>query len=88
MEYLFIQRPGDREKIMEHFERFNKCSKQELVQHYNKLVEIGIVGVHAQAVMIVGLYQAFIFIFGKSPISIEENSIISLTSKIKLVGYN
>jgi hypothetical protein len=29
---------------------------------------------------------SFITIFGKSPISIEENAIISLTDKIELIG--
>ena len=86
MEYLFIQRPGDREKIMELLGNYKKKSKQELVSYYNSSVTTGIVGVHAQAQMLVALHNAFGAIFGKSPIKIEENSIISLTDKIELIG--
>jgi hypothetical protein len=86
MEYLFIQRPGDREKIMGFLGNFKKNSKQELVTHYNSSVTTGIIGVHAQAQMLVALNNAFGATFGKSPIKIEENSIISLTGKIELIG--
>lgn len=86
MEYLFIQRPGDKEKIMELLIEFKQCSKQELVARYNRTVEVGIVGVHAQAQMLVALYNAFKTAFGKSPIKVEENSIISLTGTIVLIG--
>ena len=86
MEYLFIQRPDDREKIMEFLGNFKKNSKQELVTHYNSSVKTGIVGVHAQAQMLVALNNAFGATFGKSPIKIEENIIISLTGKIELIG--
>jgi hypothetical protein len=86
MEYLFIQRPDDREKIMEFLGNFKKNSKQELVTHYNSSVTTGIVGVHAQAQMLVALNNAFEATFGKSPIKIENNIIISLTEKIELIG--
>lgn len=86
MEYLFIQRSGDREKIMESLIEFKLCSKQDLVSRYNRSVEIGILGVHAQAQMLIALRSAFITAFGKAPINIEENIIISLTEKIELIG--
>lgn len=86
MEYLFIQRPGDREKIIELLKEFKQCSKEELVSRYNRTVEVGIVGVHAQAQMLVALYNAFNTAFGKSPVKVEENIIISLTGKIELNG--
>ena len=86
MEYLFIQRAGDREKIMELLIEFKQCSKEELVSRYNRSVELGIVGVHAQAQMLVALHQAFRIVYGKSPIKIVENTIISLTGKIELIG--
>ena len=88
MEYLFIQRPDDREKIMELLGNFNKNSKQELVTHYNSSVTTGIVGVHAQAQMLVALNQAFRAAFGKSPNNIIDNAIISLTGKIELIAEN
>ena len=86
MEYLFIQRVGDREKIIAQLNEFKTCSKEELVARYNRTVEIGIVGSHAQAQMLVALFNAFKTAFGKSPIKVEENIIISLTGKIELIG--
>ena len=86
MEYLFIQRVGDREKIIAQLNEFKTCSKEELVARYNRTVEIGIVGSHAQAQMIVALHQAFRAGFEKSPIKIVDNAIISLTGKIELIG--
>jgi hypothetical protein len=86
MEHLFIERSGDREKIKELLIEFKLCSKQDIVSRYNRSVEVGILGVHAQGQMLIALRFAFITIFGKSPISIEENAIISLTDKIELIG--
>lgn len=85
MEYLFIQRIGDREKITALLNEFKTCSKEELVARYNRTVEIGIIGAHAQAQMIVALHQAFRSAFVKSPITIVDNTIISLTGKIELI---
>jgi hypothetical protein len=86
MEHLFIQRSGDREKIKELLIEFKLCSKQDLISRYNRSVELGILGVHAQGQMLIALRFAFITTFGKSPINIEENAIISLTDKIELIG--
>lgn len=86
MEHLFIQRSGDRKKIMELLIEFKLFTKQDLVSRYNRSVEVGILGVHAQAKMLIALRSAFITTFGKSPINIEENAIISLTDKIELIG--
>ncbi|MDB9782833.1 hypothetical protein OAB88_06995 [Winogradskyella sp.] len=71
---------------MESLIEFKLCSKQDLVSRYNRSVEIGILGVHAQAQMLIALRSAFITAFGKAPINIEENIIISLTEKIELIG--
>jgi hypothetical protein len=86
MEYLFIQRPGDKEQILELLKEFKLYSKEELVARYNRTVEVGIVGAHAQAQMLVALYNAFKSAFGKSPIKVEDNSIIRLTATIELIG--
>jgi hypothetical protein len=88
MEYVFIQRSGDRERIAEYLEELTQLSKIELVNRYNNAVRIGILGVHAQAQMIVALNLAFTKSFGSSPIKIDKNVIISLTGKIELNGEN
>ena len=88
MEYLFIQREGDKAEIFKLYNEFKLLSKLDLVHRYNTTVAIGIVGAHAQGQMLVALYHAFNFAFGYSPINIEENVIISLTGKIQLNDAN
>jgi hypothetical protein len=88
MEYLFIQREGDKAEIFKLYNEFKLLSKLDLVHRYNTTVAIGIVGAHAQGQMLVALYHAFNFAFGNSSINIEENIIISLTGKIQLDDAN
>lgn len=85
MEYLFINRPGDKPIIMDLIVEFKKKNKEELVARYNRSVEIGIVGSRGQAQILIALNVAFNSIFGKSPIEIENNVLIRLTEKIELV---
>ncbi len=88
MEYLFIQRPGDKEEILELLNNFKEYSKEELIEDYNKAVEIGIVGSRAQAKKLIALNITFKTIFSSSPIKIESNILIRLTDKIELDGNN
>ena len=85
LEYMFIQREGDLEKVKTNVSEFLKYSKSELVDRYNSMVKIGIVGVHEQAIIIVALNIVFKQVFSKSPIQIDENVLVRLTGKIKLV---
>lgn len=86
MEYMLIQKKGDKEIVTEQVKEFLKLSKQELVDRYNRQVEIGIVGVRAQSLMICALGYAFEVKFGKSPVSFIYNMILGLTGKIILKG--
>jgi hypothetical protein len=86
MEYLFIQRTGDREAVLANIQEFEKLSTSQLVDQYNRLVQIGIVGVHAQAQRIVALHIVFNRVFGESPIRVEDNILIKLSSEIELNG--
>lgn len=88
MEYLFIQRPGDKNEILKLLKKFKEYSNEELIKDYNKAVEIGIVGSRAQAQKLIALNISFNIIFRNSPIKIENNILIRLTEKIKLVGNN
>lgn len=88
MEYVFIQRPGDKEEILELLNNFKEYSKEELIEDYNKAVEIGIVGSRAQAQKLIALNITFKTIFSSSPIKIENNILIRLTDKIELDGNN
>ena len=84
LEHLYIQRIGDRERVIEFYENLKKSSKAELVASYNNAVRIGIVGAHAQALHLIALNWSFHDAFQKSPIKIEDNVLISLTGAIEL----
>ena len=88
MEYLFIQRRGDREAIAALIQEFESMTKHQLVEKYNRQVEIGIVGVHAQAQKIVALNIVFNRVFGVSPIEIVDGVLIKISSKIELDDEN
>jgi hypothetical protein len=88
LEYMFIQREGDLEKVKTKVSEFLKYSKSELVDRYNSMVKVGIVGVHEQAITIVALNIVFNKVFSKSPILITDNIIVKLTSAIILKGDN
>lgn len=88
MEYVFIQRQGDKEAVKELIDSFKKLSKIDLIKEYNSEVKIGIVGSHAQAQRIVALNIVFMSIFRKSPIKVEQNLIISLTGMIGLKNHD
>ncbi len=88
MEYLFIQRRGDREAIAALIQEFESMTKQQLVEQYNRQVEIGIVGVHAQAQKIVALNIVFNRVFGVSPIEIVDGVLIKLSKQIVFNGEN
>ena len=83
-EHLYIQRTGDRERVIEFYENLKKSSKAELVASYNNAVRMGMVGVHAQGLLLIALNWSFHDAFQKSPIKIEDNVLISLTGIIDL----
>jgi hypothetical protein len=84
LEHLYIQRTGDRERVIELYENLKKSSKAELVASYNNTVRIGIMGAHAQGLHLIALNRSFLDAFQKSPIKIENNMLISLTGAIEL----
>ena len=88
MEYLFIQRPEDRDQVLAFLSEFNKNSKVELIENYNKAVEIGIIGSRVQAQRLIALNITFNKVFGSSPIQIVNNMIIRLNDKIELTENN
>lgn len=59
MEYLLIPQRGDSETIQAAVEEFSVKSKLELVNYYNKQMEIGIVGVRGQALRLFALAVVF-----------------------------
>ena len=84
MEYLLIQRKGFKELFFNEVEKLQDLSNDQLINRYNKQVEIGIVGSYSQAVFLVVLRKFFLERFNATPILLQDNILISLTSKVKL----
>ena len=88
MEYLFIQRKGDKEAIACLLQEYRELSKLALVTEYNQAQKIGIVGSHSQAQRLVAIHLAFKAVFNSSPIIIEQPLIIRLSGAIAFVNGN
>jgi hypothetical protein len=84
MEYMLLTKANFWTEVENHMIEINKMTDQELVQSYNRKVEIGIVAVYAQAVYLVSFRYVFLERFKKSPIQINDGFILKLTEKIKL----
>ena len=88
MEHIHIQRKGDPEKLYKYRDLYKAFNNEELIERYNGCVDTGIVGVHEQALHLISLKWVFHDRFGKSPIKIKDNVLISLSGKIVLEGEN
>ena len=84
MEYLLIQKKCFKELFFNEVEKLQDLSNDQLINRYNKQVEIGIVGSYSQAVFLVVLRKFFLERFNATPILLKDNILISLTSKVKL----
>jgi hypothetical protein len=84
MKYVLIQQPGFKERCLENLETFKAQTSEELIDRYNSSVKTGIVGVYAQAIMLVALRHEIKRRFGVSPILLEDNVILSLTGKVEI----
>jgi hypothetical protein len=85
MKYVLGQREGFKEEFFAEVKVLKELSSEELVQSYNREVELGIVGVYGQAIRLVALGYHFRTRFNQSPVQVEDNIIISLTGKVKIV---
>lgn len=83
MEYLLIQKEGFKELYLNEIKKLEGSSSSELIEQYNKQVDIGIVGVYRQAVFLVALRKVFKDRFNQSPVHLKDNVLVSLTSKVK-----
>ena len=84
MKYILIQHPGFKERFLERLEAFKTQTSEELIDRYNSSVKTGIVGVYAQAIMLVALRHEIKRRFGASPILLEDNMILSLTGRVEI----
>lgn len=84
MEYILVQHEGFKEEYLNQIKLLEGVSSDELVNRYNKEVDVGIVGVYAQGIFLAALRIAFVKQFKQSPILVQDNLIISLTDKVKI----
>ena len=78
MKHLFMPREGDKERFLNNLGHFRKKSDQELIDAYQREANIGITGVHAQALHLLALRKVMKERFGESPITLEDGCIIGL----------
>ena len=84
MKYVLIQQPGFKAQCLENLEALKTQTSEELIARYNSSVKTGIVGVYAQAIMLVALRFEIKKRFGVSPILLEDNMILSLAGKVEI----
>jgi len=83
MELLLIPRPGDRERLLEHYQTLSNTTLEELVESYNKNVSIGITGTQAQGLYLLAMHKVFLNKCGRSPISWTDNMVLALGSTVE-----
>lgn len=85
MELILIPRPGDRERLLEHYQTLSNTTLEELVESYNKNVSIGITGTQAQGLYLLAMHQVFLNKCGRSPISWTVNMVLALGSAVEVM---
>jgi hypothetical protein len=85
MELLLIPRPGDRERLLEHYQTLSNATLEELVESYNKNVSIGITGTQAQGLYLLAMHKVFLNKCGSSPISWTDNMLLTLSKPVEVV---
>jgi hypothetical protein len=85
MELILIPRPGDRERLLEHYQTLSNTTPEELVESYNKNVSIGITGTQAQGLYLLAMHKVFLNKCGRSPISWTDNMVLALGEAVEVV---
>lgn len=80
-----INRPEDIDRINTFYARLNSFDNHTLIDAYN--TEKRVVGVHAQTLYLIAMNEAFLDRFGKSPVSINEESQISISGPIYYIDH-
>jgi hypothetical protein len=81
--YVFFGRKEDAAPINKHLEELIQCTPEQLIETYNKTVDLGFVGSREQARRVIALHNAMKRVMGYSPITILDNAVIVLGEKIK-----
>jgi len=84
--HIYISRAGDREVIANYLEDFKTKSHAELCAAYNTSQGKGFFGSHQQGLFIIAMHLTFQKRYGKSPITVTDNTLIEFTGPILLIG--
>lgn len=84
--HIYISRAGDREVIANYLADFNTKSHAELCVAYNTAQVKGFFGAHQQGLFIIAMHLTFMKRWGRSPITVTDNTLIEFTRSIDLVG--
>lgn len=84
LSYIFIPYPQEIRLIQELLQELMSKADEELIDRYNRNVEMGIVGARAQIRHIIALGMIFKSRFGFNPNKITDNTLIELVDKVKL----
>ena len=85
MKYVFISRKVDPEAFKAFYDNLKFVSNENLLKQYNRQAELGIDGVHAQALKLLAMRKVFLERFAESPIFIEDDIVISLSGKKEII---
>ncbi len=82
MEHLYISRQGDKEAFRDLKNSLKELTDSELIDRYNKQVDIGLVGVHQQALYVIALHFCMLDKLGFSPVEVVSGNLIRLGQKL------
>jgi hypothetical protein len=78
VEYIYLPRHQDNNLLDELISKYTVYGKQQIIKMCRNAVRIGIVGSHSQAIHLIALNIVAKRVIGKSPVRIENNSLISI----------
>ena len=84
--YVMVQRlelPADLSAAMS---VLNERTGEELIAAYNTQCEMGFTGVYAQAIHVLALHQHLKAKFGKGPLLIEDNAVLTMSGPVHWDG--
>jgi hypothetical protein len=86
MKGIYVSRATDQESFNKYYTDLIQESNQHLIDEYNKQAKLGFVGVHQQIVYLIALRKVMNTRFGKSPIRIENEVVVSMSGQIYVMG--
>ena len=81
--YVMIQRPSLPNDLRAAMSRLEGKTAQELISEYNEQCRLGFTGVYAQAIHVLALHQQLKARFGKGPLVIENNVLLTMEGPIE-----